>query len=151
MVNPIKQIYDFNQKANLLVGYTDCLEDSMVIEECLENHSSLSSLGKLFHLSPEDSTPKQLSRDIVATSHNRDLPIADIDRLDKACDKAILAIGSMAKLGLNPNQITRALNTVMQANLSKLSSPTDSTGKLTKPADYVGPEAKLQLILDERP
>lgn len=150
MLNPIKQIYEFNHKAKLTDKYDDCLEDSMVIEECLENHSSLSALGKLFHLTPVDSTPKQLSREIVATTHNRDSTISDIDRLDKACDKAILAIGSMTKLGLNPNQITRALNIVMQANLAKVSQPTDSTGKLTKPTDFVGPEAKLQAILKER-
>jgi len=150
MVNPIKQIYDFNHKAKLVGEYDDCLEDSMVIEECLENHSSLSELGKLFYLTTADSTPKQLSRDIVATSHSRDQPISDIDRLDKACDKAIIAIGSMVKLGLNPNQITRALNVVMQANLAKLNQPKDSIGKLTKPANFVGPEAKLQHILEER-
>lgn len=151
MLNPIKQIYLFNEKASLLdTQYDDCLEDSMVIEECLENHTSLSELGKLFHLSPIDSTPKQLSRDIVATSHNRGKPISDIDRLDKACDKAIIAIGSMAKLGLNPAQITQAFNTVMQANIAKVSAPKDSTGKLTKPSNFVGPEAKLQELLDKR-
>ena len=151
MVNPIKQIYSFNEKAGLLEnGYSDTLEDSMVIEECLENHSTLPLLGELFSLSSEDSTPKLLSRAIVATSHSEDKPISDVDRLDKACDKAIIAIGSMAKLGLNPNQITRALNVVMNANMAKLKQAKDSSGKLTKPKNFVGPEEKLQQILDER-
>lgn len=35
-------------------------------------------------------------------------------------------------------------------NKTVLSMPKDEHGKLMKPADFVGPEAKLQSILDER-
>lgn len=151
MENPIKLIHRFNQQAGLLDrDYDDALESSFQIEEALEGFQSLSELGKLFHLTPAESTPKQLSRDIVATAHNRNHPISDVERLDKACDAVVFAVGSMAKLGLNPQQITKALNVVMQANLAKLGMPRDSHGKLIKPADFQGPEPSLQQILDER-
>lgn len=152
MINPIKQIHDFNHKAGLATrGYNDALESSMLVEEALEGFSRLPNLAKALNLPSDlDATPKQLSRDIIAAIHNADLPISDVDRLDKACDAAIIAIGSMVKLGLNPNQITRSINTVMQANLIKVNQPTDSVGKLTKPANFEGPEYKLQSILNER-
>lgn len=157
MLNPIKQIYDFNLKAGLLEkGYDDFLESSFQIEEALEGFNSLEHLGKL--LTKDDSycgtSPKELSRIIVAATLDKELSgyedITDVDRLDKACDAVVFAVGSMAKLGLNPNQITRALNAVMNSNLAKLSMPKDSYGKLTKPDDFIGPESKLQKILDER-
>ena len=44
----------------------------------------------------------------------------------------------------------RAIGAVTEANLQKLTMPKDEHGKLTKPADFVGPEIKLQAILDER-
>jgi predicted HAD superfamily Cof-like phosphohydrolase len=151
MENPIKQIYKFNQQAGLLdSGYSDTLESSFQIEEALEGFDNLADLGKLFYLTPQESTPKQLSRDIVATAHNRDNPLSDVERLDKACDAVIFAVGSMAKLGLDPHQITKALNTVMHANLAKLTMHRDEYGKLTKPTDFVGPEVNLQKILDSR-
>lgn len=151
MENPIKLIYKFNKEAGLLDrGFDDALESSFQIEEALEGFESLADLGKLFHLTPLESTPKQLSRDIVATAHKRNHEISDVERLDKACDAVVFAVGSMSKLGLNPQQITKALNTVMQANLAKLNMPRDSHGKLTKPPGFVGPEPELQKILDER-
>ena len=76
--------------------------------------------------------------------------ITDVDRLDKAIDAIVFAIGSIAKLGLSPAQITRAIDVVTEANLQKLSMPKDEHGKLMKPKGFVGPEAKLQAILDER-
>ena len=54
----------------------------------------------------------------------------------------------MAKLGLTPAQILEAMNIVTEANLQKLSMPKDEHGKLTKPANFVGPETKLQALLD---
>ena len=152
MINPIKQIYSFNKDGGLLdKGYDDCLEASFQVEEALEGFSNLSDLGKLFHLSPEESTPKQLSRDIVAVAHNRNTTLSDVDRLDKACDAVVFAVGSIAKLGLNPQQITQALSIVMEANTAKLLGPgRDEFGKLRKPTDFQPPEPKLQALLDER-
>ena len=149
MNNPIKEIYRFNKEAGLLdKPYNDLLEDSMCIEECLEGHPHLDRHP--LDIEIEEYTPKLVSRAIISTVHANE-PLTEVERLDKACDKAIIAIGSMAKLGLNPQQITKALNIVMQVNFTKLkSAQVDSTGKLLKPSDFEGPELALQSILDER-
>jgi predicted HAD superfamily Cof-like phosphohydrolase len=153
MNNPIKEIYRFNQQAGLLEnGYNDFLESSFQIEEALEKFN-LSSLCDTLYM-PIESSPKEVSREIlrlaISNIDNSFTGLADVDRLDKACDAVVFAVGSMAKLGLNPQQITKALNVVMKANFQKLSMPKDEHGKLTKPSDFTGPEADLQKILDER-
>ena len=74
--------------------------------------------------------------------------LADVDRLDKAWDAIVFAIGSMAKLGLEHHAITKALNIVNEANKAKLGMGRDSEGKLLKPDNFVGPEVKLQALLD---
>lgn len=153
----VQQIYDFNKQAGLLDrGYDDFLEASFQIEEALEGFNSLEYLGKLLtkdEMSIE-SNPKELSRMIVNAALDRELSgyddITDVDRLDKAIDAIVFAIGSIAKLGLSPAQITRAIDVVTEANLQKLSMPKDEHGKLMKPKGFVGPEAQLQSILDER-
>lgn len=156
-MNFVQQIYDFNKQAGLLDrGYDDFLEASFQIEEALEGFNSLEYLGKLLtkdEMSIE-SNPKELSRMIVNAALDRELSgyddITDVDRLDKAIDALVFAIGSIAKLGLSPAQITRAIDVVTEANLQKLSMPKDEHGKLMKPKGFVGPEAQLQSILDER-
>jgi predicted HAD superfamily Cof-like phosphohydrolase len=75
-------------------------------------------------------------------------PVSDVDRLDKACDAVVYAIGSIAKLGLDHHGITKALNIVNAANKAKLGMPRDEHGKLLKPDNFVGPEAQLQELLD---
>lgn len=153
MVNPIKQIYKYNHDADLLEnGYDDFLESSFQIEEALEGFPNIELSKALWGKDSTDTDPKMLSREIVAHAQGEGFTssLSDVDRLDKACDAVVFAIGSMTKLGLNPNQITRALNAVMEANYTKLGMPKDEKGKLTKPADFKGPEPKLQQILDER-
>jgi len=152
MLNPIKQIVDFNKKAGLVEkGYNDHLEASFQIEEALEGFTQLQRLAKVLYLDTQEATPKELSRTLVSVAHSSDEHLSDVDRLDKACDAVVFAIGSMAKLGLNSNQVTRALNIVMQANNAKLcEKSSDSYGKLQKPKDFIGPEEALQKILDER-
>lgn len=76
--------------------------------------------------------------------------MSDVDRLDKACDAIVFAVGSMAKLGLSPSQIHQALNIVMDANQAKTGCPKDAEGKLMKNSKFEGPEEKLQEILDKR-
>ena len=158
MSDPIELIYQFNHDAGLVQrGYDDFLESSFQIEEALEGFKDNQLLGVFVHSS--DTTPsgqdpykpKNVARAIVhlASSRGQQDPIPDVERLDKACDSVVFAIGSMTKLGLNVEQIKRALNAVMKANLQKLSMPKDEFGKLMKPADFVGPEAALQAILDE--
>ena len=82
------------------------------------------------------------------TSLGKTPPITDVDRLDKACDAIVFAIGSMTKLGLDHHAITKALNIVNDANKAKLGMSRDNEGKLLKPEGFVGPEVKLQELLD---
>ena len=160
----VDYIYDFNLVAGLLQkGYDDRLESSFQIEEALEGFSerNLLFLGNVIMGDAFTATtklPREVSRAIITTAaiggngpYGESLvPISDVDRLDKACDAVVFAIGSMAKLGLTADQITRAMDAVTTANLQKLSMPKDSYGKLMKPDNFEGPEAKLQVILDER-
>ena len=152
----VQQIYDFNKQAGLLEkGYDDFLESSFQIEEALEGFPNLQNLANTLtdeeseERVRDDASPKNISRAIVQYVSNN-TKISDVDRLDKACDAVVFAIGSMAKLGLTPAQIIEAMNIVTEANLQKLSMPKDEHGKLTKPANFVGPENKLQAILDKR-
>ena len=151
----VQQIYDFNKQAGLLEkGYDDFLESSFQIEEALEGFGDLPYLQVRLHSEgkhyEELCNPKEISRQIVRLAEMDSKPtnIPDVDRLDKACDAVVFAIGSMAKLGLTPAQIVEAMHIVTEANLQKLSMPKDEHGKLTKPANFVGPETKLQALLD---
>ena len=158
----VQQIYDFNKQAGLLEkGYDDFLESSFQIEEALEGFEGLESLA--IELTDDvdplvEATPKELSRKIVHIAQNGyhvddsdKIPVPDVDRLDKACDAVVFAIGSMAKLGLTPAQIIEAMNIVTEANLQKLSNiKIDSSGKLLKDSSFIGPEERLQEILNER-
>jgi hypothetical protein len=139
----VDQIFDFNQQAGLLdQPYDDFLESSFQIEEALEGFN-LSTLPNQIG----GECPKTISRQIC-----RPLTFngSDVDRLDKACDAIVFAFGSMFKLGLTPKQASEAVSVVMNANLQKLAMPKDSFGKLLKPADFVGPEANLQALLNAR-
>ena len=142
-VDHIDAIYQFNEQAGLLEqGYNDFSESAYQIEEALEGYEI--AQGFTVHLD----TPKEMSRTIVRAQG----PFigTDVDRLDKAIDAIVFAVGSIAKLGLTPPQIREAIEIVTTANLQKLSMPKDEFGKLTKPADFVGPETKLQELLDRR-
>ena len=142
-VDHIDAIYQFNEQAGLLEqGYNDFSESTYQIEEALEGYEI--AHGFTVHLD----TPKEMSRTIVRAQG----PFVgtDVDRLDKAIDAIVFAVGSIAKLGLTPPQIREAIEIVTTANLQKLSMPKDEFGKLTKPANFVGPETKLQELLDRR-
>ena len=152
MESPIKQIVLFNQRAGLLdKGYDDFLESSFQIEEALEGFD-LNSFGDTdIPFDETEDGPKELSRQIVKLAMNSgNENISDVDRLDKACDAVVYAVGSMAKLGLNAQQITKALNIVMKANNAKLGCPKDEYGKLMKPDNFPNPEPELQKLLDSR-
>lgn len=168
----IDEIYDFNLKAGLLNRpYSDILESSFQIEEALEGFDLRKLWARLKGFTPVVAaiavdneelsgilTAKDVARTIIYDNVTTDSSIealridylTDVDRLDKAIDALVFAVGSMAKLKLTPEQITRAISVVTQANLQKLSMPKDEFGKLQKPADFVGPEVQLQSILDER-
>ena len=146
-------VYDFNDKAGLIkAGYDDFRESAFQVEEAIEG-LDLYELALFLH-GPEytgEVTSKALSRSIIAPCYIKQ-PVPDIDRLDKACDAIIFAIGSMAKLGLSPEQMRQALDIVAKANLAKLSMPKDEHGKLTKPADWeqYAPEVQLQALLNQQ-
>jgi len=142
----VSRIYDFNHNADLVSkGYDDFLEASFQIEEALEGFD-LDQLVRTYDLDAT-SEAKCISRALVETCVTE---LSDVDRVDKACDAIVFAIGSMTKLGLDPNQIKRAMNIVMDANEAKLGCPKDKFGKLTKPANFPNPEPRLQKLLDER-
>ena len=143
-VDHIDAIYQFNEQAGLLEqGYNDFSESAYQIEEALENYEI--AHGFTVHLD----TPKEMSRTIVRAQG----PFigTDVDRLDKAIDAIVFAVGSIAKLGLTPPQIREAIEIVTTANLQKLSNiKVDSNGKLLKDSNFIGPETKLQELLDRR-
>lgn len=157
MLNPIKEIVKWQVDAgNASKPYEDFLESSFQVEEALEGfHHGLTDLGEMLHEGSNrqlslTSNPKKLSRNIleVVTQGSDSRYLSDVERLDKACDAIVYAIGSMTKLGLDHHGITKALNIVNNANKAKLGVPRDEAGKLLKPDDFVGPEAELQKLLD---
>jgi predicted HAD superfamily Cof-like phosphohydrolase len=152
MESPIKQIVKFNKEAGLLEkGYNDFLESSFQVEEALEGFN-LDSLANELNWDKEhdgEPTPKNISRVIVGSANDYENTLTDVDRLDKACDAVVFAVGSMAKLGLNSQEISKALNIVMKANMTKLRCPKDKYGKLTKPDNFPNPEPELQKLLDK--
>ena len=153
MLNPIKEIVKWQRDAgNAAKPYVDSLESSFQIEEALEGFTDLFELAKVLSRSDKitvkSESPKDLSRAITALAGTEYDDISNVERLDKACDAIIFAIGSMAKLGLDHHAITKALNIVNDANKAKLGMSRDSEGKLLKPESFVGPEVKLQELLD---
>ena len=143
-VDHIDAIYQFNEQAGLLEqGYNDFSEHAYQIEEALEGYEI--AHGFTVHLD----TPKEMARTIVRAQG----PFigTDVDRLDKAIDAIVFAVGSIAKLGLTPPQIREAIEIVTTANLQKLSNiKVDSNGKLLKDSNFIGPETELQELLDRR-
>lgn len=148
----VTRIYEFNRDNGLLdKGYDDFLESSFQIEEALEGFDLNSFADTDIPFDEDEDGPKELSRQIVKIAMNSgNESIEDVDRLDKACDAIVFAVGSMAKLGLTPTQIHEALNIVMDANLAKSGCPKDSEGKLMKPDNFPNPEPRLQALLEVR-
>ena len=150
MENPIKQIVKFNQEAGFINGTINpWLEATYLIEEAVEGYDLEEIEARLFRTgSTSPSTVKDIARRILGEA-NKKVDLAPVDILDKALDAAIFAIGSIAKLGLNANEITQAFNIVMRHNFAKLNNRVvDAEGKLSKPANFEGPEKDLQALLD---
>lgn len=152
-------VYAFNKDAGLLSTtkghscYDDFLESSFQVEEALEGFD-LVLLAQLLEVQPPYKA-KQISRAIVSEAlrgQSKIMPneLTDVDRLDKACDAIVFALGSMFKLGLTEAQAKQALEIVMKKNLQKLTMPKDEHGKLLKPDNFEGPETELQALLDSR-
>lgn len=151
MENAVKSILKWQKDAgNLEKPYSDFLESSFQIEEALEGFdlNSFEDLGIGFNSKTDNA--KSLSRIIVTLAmKSRNEKISDVERLDKALDAIIFAIGSIGKLGLNAQELNQALLIVNRANQQKLGMPRDAQGKLMKPVDFVGPEVHLQNLLDK--
>lgn len=153
MNNPIKEIYRFNQEAGLIdQGYNDFSESAYQIEEALEGFPNTARLAQQLDVvsEPDFDKPRNLAKAIVSLVQDEDKDISEVERLDKACDAVVFAVGSIAKLGLNPQEITKALNIVMKKNFEKLGAPKDEHGKQLKPEGWTGPEPELQKLLNER-
>lgn len=146
MTDIINEVYTFNEAAGLLdKPYNDRLEASFQIEEALEGFQTVHLASKLDLAL--NASPKTIARSIVADCTGT---LTDVERLDKAIDAIFFGIGSIAKLQLTREQAQQAILAVCEANNQKLNCPKDEFGKLTKPANFIGPEVKLQEILDER-
>lgn len=146
----IEKIYNFQKIAGLAdKEYDDFLENSFQIEEALEGFD-VETLGKYLFLEKDKRKAKEISRHILLIANAKKRKLEDVDRLDKACDAIIFAIGSMAKLNLTPDQIIEALEAVNESNMQKINMPKDEYGKLLKPKDFKGPEPKLREILKKR-
>ena len=77
---------------------------------------------------------------------------AEVDQLDALVDIIYVAIGGMWKMGLTPSQINLAIQIVCNSNDTKSVEKTDSNVKanIDKGIEFVAPEPKLQIILDNR-
>ncbi len=172
MQNPIKQIYKFNKEAGLLdAGYSNLREPAYLIEEALEGFENLDSLAFALEMdkvydsdAQEVNHPKEISRWIVSLAQTgkanykeiteiEHIP-SDLELFDKHIDAFVYTVGSMAKLGLSPQQIEAGIAAVMHSNFKKIGSKKDSEGKQLKPDNWDEIEAeqnaKLQKILDQR-
>lgn len=161
MENPIKQIYKFNKEAGLLEsGYNHSREPAYLIEEAIEsfpqykidelaNRVQMNSLVTISNVSQKD-----LSRLLINLIIDKENPPSDLELFDKHIDAFVYTVGSMAKLGLSPQQIEAGIAAVMHSNFKKIGSKKDSEGKQLKPDNWLEIEAeqnaKLQAILDKR-
>lgn len=165
MENPIKQIYRFNKEAGLLeAGYNHLREPAFLIEEAIESFNTpeylynlLTGNAETFMKDIKNESPKELSRAIIRAVYSEDLSgseISDLDIFDKHIDAFVYTVGSMAKLGLSPQQIEAGIAAVMHSAFKKIGSKKDEQGKLGKPDNWDEIEAeqnaKLQAILDKR-
>ena len=150
MLNPIKAIYSFNKSAGLLdTGYSCEREATFQIEEAIEGFD-LTQLCYDLGIENKNSNAKEVSRYIMKSLTKNKRTLTEVECLDKSIDAFIFSVGAMAKMGLTPQQIIKAVLIVNRANQQKLNEKIDSKGKLSKPANFVGPEKELQTLLDER-
>lgn len=73
-----------------------------------------------------------------------------VDQFDALLDLTFVLVGTLGKLGISAQQISDGYDAVLEAN-NKKSTAKNAAGKITKPSDFVGPEAKLRAILNLLP
>jgi len=72
-----------------------------------------------------------------------------VDEADALADIAVVAIGGLLKLcDGNKDKVDDILLAVTAANNTK-SATKDINGKITKPANFIGPEGMIKEILDD--
>jgi len=150
----VQDIFDFNLKADLLgKGMDSFLETAYILEEAVEGYEDV------FNMPEDPNAPVVTARawalgflnQVREAKIARNLPMpSEVAEVDKAIDGVVFNIGKLAKMDLTPDQIERMFKVVSDANMSKLDGPKDDLGKQLKPDGWVGPEAALQVILDER-
>ena len=74
---------------------------------------------------------------------------SNVDIFDALLDLKFVLIGSLGKMGLSYKDVINGYEFVLQKNETK-SKTKDSSGKITKPIGFVGPEKDLQKILESR-
>jgi len=157
----IQDIYEFNSKAGFLDKPMDSFNElSYTLEECFEGfeecYNTLDANGNPFKPGdPYYPTSRQLGLSLANALKEGALkfdvpPLTDVQEVDKSIDIVVYNIGKLAKMGLTVDQIDSMFKVVSEANMAKLDAPVDESGKQTKPSGWVGPEAKLQEILDAR-
>jgi predicted HAD superfamily Cof-like phosphohydrolase len=161
MTNPIKDIVKFNKEAGLLEsGYSHSREPAYLIEEAMESFPQykIDELANRVQMNSQvtvsNVSQKDLSRLIIDLIIDKENQPSDLELFDKHIDAFVYTVGSMAKLGLSPQQIEAGIHAVMHSNFKKLGSKKDDQGKLGKPDNWLEIEAeqnaKLQKILDQR-
>lgn len=152
MVNSLKAVHAWQHASgNVAKGYDAKREAAFQIEEALEELDKLDILYDILvnaDVSVVDNSPKEISRAIVNIAHSGK-EIKKVKALDKHVDSIIFDIGSIAKLGLSPQELNKAILIVNTANQQKLVNASfDSENKLNKPDGFIGPEIELQKLLD---
>ncbi len=152
MENAIKAVHAWQVKAgNTAKPYNDFLQSAFQVEEALEGFDLVLLATEIApRKEGEEITSKTLSREILKMADAHKMELTDVERLDKHIDSIIYNIGSLASMGLTPQDINNAILVVNRKNMQKLGMPRDELGKLMKPADFVGPEPELLKILQAR-
>ena len=98
-----------------------------------------------------DTLDYQLEIDMLQEELNEfKLAVAEGNRVamfDALLDLDFVRIGTLGKMQINAHTQVDGYEAVLKANESK-SSTKNAAGKITKPEGFVGPEVKLQELLD---
>ena len=99
-----------------------------------------------------DTLDYQLEIDMLQEELNEfKLAVAEGDKVamfDALLDLDFVRIGTLGKMQIDPYTQVDGYEAVLKANESK-SSTKNTAGKITKPADFIGPEAELAKLLSE--
>ena len=90
---------------------------------------------------------KKLEADMLVEELNEFMSADNlVNEVDAIQDLIFIAIGTLHKLGLKPEQIVDTMQAVLDANKQK-SATKNADGKIQKPNDFIPPEEKIADIL----